>query len=115
MGNNWSQSGHKTARGTVSIVNYNERIRLRWSYQSIRYSLNLAVYNKANLLHAKKTALQIESDILNGTFDSTLNKYKYNNVIIKSVVKTVVEYFEEWTINYRQMNCEKNTDYNSLR
>lgn len=116
MGINWSQTGHKTARGTVSIVNYKERIRLRWSYQSIRYSLNLAAYIKANLLHAKKTALQIENDMLNGTFDSTLNKYKHeSNVIIKSVDKTIVEYFEEWTINYRQMNCDKNTDYNSLR
>ena len=116
MGNNWSQSGHKNARGTVSIINYKERIRLRWSYQSKRYSLNLAAYIKANLLHAKKTALQIEDDMLNGVFDSTLNKYKHNsNVIIKSGDKTIVEYFEEWVKFYRQMDCEYNSDYNSTR
>ncbi len=108
--------GQKNLKGTVSIVKDNSRIRLRWRYLNKRYSLNLFAYTKSNLLQSKKTALIIENDMLNSTFDSTLNKYKLNsNVVIKSVDKSIVEYFEEWTINYRQMNCDKNTDYNSLR
>jgi integrase len=68
--------GQKNFKGTVSISDADDRIRLRWRYQSKRYSINLSSYNKTNLLKAKKTALNIEQDMANDRFDYTLNRYK---------------------------------------
>ena len=68
--------GHKNSKGNVSLTNYKGRIRLRWRYQSIRYSINLLSYSKTNLLSAKKTALQIEQDIADEKFDYSLHSYK---------------------------------------
>ena len=51
--------------GPVSIKNFRGRIRLRWKYQSKRYSLNLAPYNIQNLPHTRKLA-KIFEDIANG-------------------------------------------------
>ena len=107
--------GHKNSKGNVSLTNYKGRIRLRWRYQSIRYSLNLLSYNRTNLLAAKKTALQIEQDMANEKFDHSLNSYKGEQRSMLLVEKTIVEYFEEWTSNIRQMDCEVHTNYNSVR
>jgi integrase len=108
--------GHKTPKGTVSLINYKGRIRLRWRFQSNRYSLNLSPYNKANLLPAKQIALSIEQDIANNKFDHSLSRYRGTSES-KPIVseKTIVQYFEEWTSSYKQMDCEKHTNYNSVR
>lgn len=108
--------GHKNQKGTVSLINYKGRIRLRWRFQSNRYSLNLSPYNKANLLPAKQIALSIEHDIANNKFDLSLSKYRGTSES-KPIVseKTIVQYFEEWTSSYKQMDCEKHTNYNSVR
>ncbi len=86
--------GHRNSKGTVSISNYKGRLRLRWRYLSERYSLNLFAYTKENLLHARKTALEIEQDIVVGRLDQTLLKY---GVIQTEKVepKTVDTHFEE--------------------
>ena len=68
--------GHKSSKGSVSIAEYKGRIRLRWRHQQKRYSLNLSIYNQLNLLQAKKTALQIEQDIITGNFDFVRCKNK---------------------------------------
>lgn len=107
--------GHKNLKGTVSIVNYMGRIRLRWRYQSKRYSLNLSIYNKTNVLQAKKIALTIEHDMAYEKFDHSLNRYKGKSEIESDLKKSIVEYFEEWTSSYKQMNCELHTNYNSVR
>jgi integrase len=106
--------GHRNSKGTVSIINYKGRVRLRWRYLSERYSINLFAYTKENTLHARITALEIEQDIVIGRFDQTLVKYgvKQNE---KEEPKTVVAYFEDWVSNYKQMDCEKHTNYNSTR
>ena len=106
--------GHRNSKGTVSIINYKGRVRLRWRYLSERYSINLFAYTKENTLHARITALEIEQDIVIGRFDQTLVKYgvKQNE---KEEPKTVVTYFEEWVSNYKQMDCEVHTNYNSTR
>ena len=106
--------GHRNSKGTVSIINYKGRVRLRWRYLSERYSINLFAYTKENTLHARITALEIEQDIVIGRFDQTLVKYgvKQNE---KEEPKTVVTYFEEWVSNYKQMDCERHTNYNSTR
>jgi integrase len=108
--------GIKNPKGSVSIENYRDRLRLRWRHQSKRYALSLSAYNQLNLLQAKKTALQIEQDIITGNFDSTLIKYSGKTVAAaKAIPKSFVELFEEWTISYKQMDCEIHTNYNSCR
>jgi integrase len=89
--------GHKNQKGTVSLVNYKGRIRLRWRFQDKRYSLNLFPYTKTNLLPAKKIALLIEQNISNDKFDFTLNRYRGKPESLKPSQKTIVEFFEEWT------------------
>jgi integrase len=68
--------GRRNLNGTVSIYKDKSTIRLRWRYQSKRYSLNLFLFNKFNLLRAKKIALVIEDDIVTNVFDESLNRYK---------------------------------------
>lgn len=117
MGRNWSQSGQelvtKSHKNLVSIGETNGRIRLRWTYQAKRYSLNLLAYNNINLLQAKKVALQIEQDVATDNFDYSLSKYNPNKSYLKC--KNLAEYFEYWTTHYRQMNCEIHVDYYSVR
>lgn len=106
--------GIKNSKGTVSVENFRNRVRLRWRHQSKRYSLSLNAYTKENLLHARKTALEIEQDIVVGRFDSTLIKYG-GKERDKAETKTIVTHFEEWVSDYKQMDCEKHTNYNSTR
>lgn len=107
--------GIKNQKGTVTIENFRARVRLRWRYQTRRYSLSLSAYTKTNLLHARKVAVQIEQDILTSNFDFSLLKYKGSEKQPLNPEKTIVAYFEEWTTAYKQMDCEKHTNYNSVR
>ena len=107
--------GQKNSKGTVSLQNASGRIRLRWRYQSKRYSLSLYSFSKQNLLQARITALEIEQDMLNNLFDISLKKYKGELLVIPLIEKSIVAYFEEWVTNYKQMDCDKHTNYNSTR
>jgi integrase len=107
--------GQKNSKGSVSIVNDNTRIRLRWRYQTKRYSLNLFHFSKPNLLQARKTALQIEQDMAVSQFDFSLQKYSGKDKPSPSTGKSIVKYFEEWTTSYKQMDCEKHCNYNQVR
>lgn len=98
--------GQKNTKGTVIINDTDGRIRLRWRYRTIRYSINLNAYNKVNLLKAKRAALQIEQDRANDKFDYSLNGYKGESENFSSVNKSIVQYFEEWTSDIKQMDCE---------
>ncbi len=62
----------KNAKGSVSIVQDGQRIRLRWQYHKKRYFLNLFSFNKINLQQSKKVALQIEQNLLSNNFNETL-------------------------------------------
>lgn len=111
--------GQKISKGAVSITNCEVRIRLRWRYLGERYSISLSAYNQLNLLQAKKTALQIEQDIITGNFDVTLLKYSKNKAVLNKKAapaeSSFVTLFENWTKNYKQMDCEIHTNYNSTR
>jgi len=107
--------GIKNAKGSVSIEDFRGRIRLRWRYLSKRYSLSLSSYNKTNLLQAKKIGLQIEQDIVTKNFDSSLVKYNGKPADKINSGSSIVQLFEEWVSNYKQMDCEKHTNYNSVR
>src|SRR5690242_7313413 len=112
--------GQKTRnpKGCVSIINDANRLRLRWRFQKKRYSLNLFVFSKANLSQARKIARQIEKDVVHNCFDISLKKY---NPLTNHepppvvVVKTLVQHFQDWVKNYRNMDCERDIDYNSTR
>ena len=110
--------GIKNQKGTVSVENFKNRIRLRWRYQGKRYSLSLGPYDKVNLKATKKVVLQIELDMAIGQFDDSL--IKYGGKLVKAVEepkkpKTIVACFEKWVKDYKQMDCDKNVDYYHLR
>jgi integrase len=107
--------GIKNQKGTVSVENYKGRIRLRWRYQAKRYSLSLTAYSKQNLFQARILALEIEQDILTKLFDFTLIKYGGKHPNSNKNSKSIVAYFEDWVSFYKQMDCEKHTNYNSTR
>jgi integrase len=61
----------------VSIDNDKGKIRLRWTHNSKRCSVNLSwPYKKSYLSKAKKIAERIEDDIRNNRYDLSLLKYK---------------------------------------
>jgi integrase len=118
----------KSKKGSVSISNFNEKARLRWRYKGHRYSLTKFEYNDYGIMKAKKLALEIEIDILEENFDTTLSKYSgfrtrgisatsnsTNKAVFKNLNRSIVEHFEHWVQNYRHMNCESDVDYYSLR
>jgi integrase len=106
----------RNIKGSVGIVNTDGRIRLRWSYQRDRYSLNLYPYTKNNLLEARKIALRIESDMVQGSFDPTLEKYKPMAVapVESGLIRVALpEHFRNWVKNYRHKDCDRDIDYHS--
>jgi integrase len=109
--------GLKKTKGAVSLTDWKGRVRMRWRYLDKRYSLTLFTNNKKGLLQAKKLALEIESDLFNDRFDATLCKYKGIEPPqeIEQSTKTMVEHFEYWVREYKQMDCNKNVDYYHLR
>ena len=109
--------GLKKTKGAVSLTDWKGRIRMRWRYLNKRFSLTLFTNNKKGLLQAKKLALEIESDLFHDLFDATLCKYKGIEPPqkIEQPTKTIVEQFEHWVKEYKQMDCDKNVDYHHLR
>lgn len=110
--------GHKTGKGSIAVSVYNGRIRLRWRYQGKRYSLNVGPDTSKQHIKARKILFKIERDIAYDEFDETLAKYKDQPVVAKTSTPnslSIVESFEYWVRHYRQMDCEVNIDYYSLR
>ncbi len=108
--------GIKNSKGGISIENFRGRIRLRWRFLGKRYSLNLSKWDELNLLQAKKLALQIEQDMILNQFDSTLERYKLTPKKATPIVnKSTIEWFEEWTRDYKQVDFNLNVHYNSVR
>ena len=107
--------GQKNSKGTVTIINAEGRIRLRWRYQTNRHSISLGAYTKSNLIQARIIALKIEQDMLLNNFDKTLFNYTGKDVVKPTTSKSFVNLFEEWVKDYKQMNCEIHTNYNATR
>jgi integrase len=106
--------GQKNNKGSVSIFNDNGRIRLRWRYKKKRYSINLFALTRENRKSAKRIALQIEYDLFNNIFDTSLNKYNVRTSqasINEPHHKTLPEHFRDWTTNYRNKSCDQHIDY----
>ena len=108
--------GTKNGKGTVSIENIDNRIRLRWRFQKKRFSLNLFHFSKANLLQAKKITILIEDDIRSGAFDTSLKKYKPTSIQESPFSEiSLIDHFQSWVKDYRNMDCEKDIDYYSTK
>ena len=109
--------GTKSAKGSITIEQKENRIRLRWRFQTKRYSLNLFEFSKSNILLAKKIAQHIGHDINIGKFDSTLYSYKpnYCRKIVETPEENLVQIFETWVTNYRNMDCNTDKDYHTVR
>lgn len=68
---------NKSSKGSVSIEEFQGRLRLRWRLQGKRYTLAIGLPDsKINRQVAQQKATAIELDIASGNFDSTLKKYK---------------------------------------
>lgn len=67
----------RSLKGTVSVVDKNGWVQLRWRYQGKRYYLSLGLpYDPVNCRVAEQRANQIQLDMLAGHFDTTLTSYK---------------------------------------
>jgi hypothetical protein len=85
----------KSAKGTVAIQVFKDRLRLCWTYQSKRYFLYLGLPDsKLNRTVAAGKARTIEGDMATDNFDLTLAKYKPEHQT-KSQIK-VTEPFEKF-------------------
>lgn len=120
--------GRKNLKGTVSIFQERNSIRLRWRYHEERYSTSIAGDNQFTIARAKQLAATIELDMLTDRFDTTLIKYKetfrhegsllphkVNQSTIDKLSFEIIHSFENWTINVKQMNCDVNVNYNAVR
>ncbi|MDF5733805.1 MAG: DUF3596 domain-containing protein [Rhizonema sp. PD38] len=67
----------KFSKGTVTVENFRDRLRLRWRVNGLRYSLTLGLKDTTeNRKLAEQKAHQIKLDIQADCFDETLSKYK---------------------------------------
>lgn len=106
--------GQKNAKGSVSISKSENRIRLRWRFKGKRYSINLFQFSKANLIEARKIAIVIESDMLHGTFDLRLVKYKTNSHQFSEERverSAMVDQFNYWATYYKNIDLRTNSHY----
>ena len=109
-----TEMGQKKSKGTVSIINAEGRIRLRWRYHTKRFSINLGEYNRINIIEAKKVALLIESDIIYNVLDISLLKYK-KKVKFEELSTSLMSLFEYWVVNFRHKDCDVHADYNQVK
>ncbi|NHC36797.1 Arm DNA-binding domain-containing protein [Scytonema millei] len=67
----------KASKGTVSVESFRGRLRLRFRIDGIQKTLAVNLDDsKENRIRASLVARQIELDLLGGTFDHTLEKYR---------------------------------------
>jgi len=119
----------KSQKGEISITDFQGRIRLRWRVNGQRYSLNLPFpYAPENLHHASVKVAEIKLDILKGSFDTTLEKYKPKIEAPVPAVKSkipadtkevylgdLVNKFNEWTAQIKNINIDHSIDYFGVR
>lgn len=124
----------KSSKGEISTENYRGRIRLRWRYNGIRYTLNLPYdHIPDNIHYATVKTTEIRLDIMKGCFDTTLEKYKdtpskvpatttivtgepssvqviNQPVNVCSHINDLLPLFNYWVTNIRSIDLE-NTSY----
>lgn len=115
----------KSRRGEISITDFQGRIRLRWRVNGHRYSLNLPfAYAPENLHYATVKVAEIKLDILKGSFDNTLERYKpkietpvpviKNKILAETkelYLSDLADKFSEWTAQIKNVNIDHSIDY----
>lgn len=123
----------KTPKGEISISNNAGRIRLRWRFTGVRYSLNLPfAYQEDNFHYAKVKIAEIKLDMMKGCFDGSLQKYEYPTTPKPSkpkkeqlspipeatkltTIDQLAEKFTEWGKNIRNIDVDNAVDYLYVR
>lgn len=109
-------------------------IRLRWRHQGQRYSLNLSLaYAAHNLPRAAIIAAQIKLDMIQGIFDTSLEKYgkireRFEETTVKEInpkqpykpvfpvlLGDLIPEFDNWAINIRNVDINKSAKYSDLQ
>lgn len=92
----------KASKGSVSVINSNDRLQLRFRVQGKRYYLSTGLADTlANRKLAQLKASEIEKDILYERFDPTLERYKAGSALstvtlITPIAKTKPQLDELW-------------------
>lgn len=95
----------------ITVENYRNKIRLRWTQSTNRYVLNLGLINTPkNLEYANLVSQQIISDIAADVFDPTLLKYKPKKVEVLSH-NQFVRLFEHWIEQVLHQNLKASQKY----
>lgn len=108
----------KQLKDTVSVESAGKNrdsIRLRWRYKQKRYSFCMKSDTLSNRHRASRIASRIEQDIAEGTFDSSLSRYKVDESCAadSSGVK-LLERFLYWVRNVRNAELASTTYYLSI-
>ncbi|MFB2922383.1 MULTISPECIES: tyrosine-type recombinase/integrase [Aerosakkonema] len=104
-----TQAKASHSKGSVAVIVSNNRLQIRFSYMEKRhyFSLEVADTQQGRKL-AEEKASEIELDILNGCFDSTLAKYKPKSHLV--LLKTEEMQDRENAIGLVQL-WDKYTEY----
>jgi len=87
----------KSAKGTVVVQVFRDRLRLCWTFEGNRLYLYLGLPDSAaNRKVAEMRARQIELDIASGNFDRTLAKYKPQSQRVTLTVCDLFQRFTDW-------------------
>lgn len=111
----------KKPKGSVSVENSNNRLRLRWSCEGERYCFALGLpYSAVNLKLAQKTANQIELDIASGNFDPTLDKYRNKQTTAAKTPKKInnehlLPVWDKWVSTLGLSSRTLNGHYRAIR
>ncbi len=105
----------KSSKGTITVENFRDRLRLRWRVSGQRYCLTLGLKDiPENRNLAEQKAHQIEQDIEADCFDETLAKYKPQrhlslvNPKKPQKVSTISELWDEY-IEYKRLSLKART------
>ncbi|MDF5722739.1 MAG: tyrosine-type recombinase/integrase [Rhizonema sp. PD37] len=105
----------KFSKGTVTVENFRDRLRLRWRVNGLRYSLTLGLKDTTeNRKLAEQKAHQIELDIQTDCFDETLSKYKsqrHLSIVNPKEPQKVLSISELWDryIDYKRQSLKPRT------
>lgn len=99
------KNGHKIEYNSgakinkISIENNKGKIRLRWTFEKERYQLTPGLsYSEENILLVQKLIGEIYQDMLTGSFDRTIAKYKSKKILSLNPENLVI-LFEDWVKN----------------
>ena len=107
----------KASKGSVSIINSNDRLQLRFRHAGKRHYISLGFSDTPqNRKLAEMRAREIELDILAGHFDDTLDKYKPQSkkkreaaeAVTPKPTPTILELWNQYT-QYKASSVKEST------